>query len=297
MDFPPTKPPDDNLSHSFNYSTLAKDLTARVQSHAFSGLGHLTQQIAEIASAWPGQKLRIEVRAPKALVRGNGMERLVWMHRDERRASLKARGEGGDRVAGDLKAVIGREEGQPWFVLKHEYVFPSLRLACIIGLNPHERLEKQDVVFKIRFLMNNARYPLQTGPSMSPEREGTGEGSKLEIPWQTLVRYLAETIEGTSFQTIEALAAYVAEWVLKEGSWTEGEKGRLRDDGTGVEEGMRGLEHMQGVSVAVEKPFAVTFAGGAGVEVVHAKVRESIGDDDKRMSAGAAWMWCTQFQP
>ena len=52
--------------------------------------------------------------------------------------------------------AMGR--GMAWTVFKHEYIIPSLNLACVIGLNEHERLEKQDVRFRVRFLMDNSGY-------------------------------------------------------------------------------------------------------------------------------------------
>lgn len=71
----------------------------------------------------------------------------------------------------------------PWFLLKQEYALTSLRLACIIGLNPHERLEKQNVVFNIRFLMDDAGYRPPAGCvlSSSLEEKGSREESDLVL--------------------------------------------------------------------------------------------------------------------
>ncbi len=264
---------DDTLATSFNYSTLAKDLTTRVQGQSFTGLEHLTQGIASVAITWPGRRLRIEVRAPKALVRGEGLERIVWMHRDEHEVTAGTGTEGG--------------AGARWIMLKQEYILPSLRLACIIGLNPHERLEKQDVVYKIRFLMSNYGYtgkgllnPLSPDEPPSTLRiEAAQQGSEKEVPWQSLVRSLIGRIEVTAFQTIEALAAEIADWVLEEGTQIQVDRHDTVES-TGSQNGMKGLITLHSVSVAVEKPSALAFVEGAGVEVVSAKGGPWMIEDD-----------------
>ena len=121
----------------------------------------------------------------------------------------------------------------------------------------------------------------------------------MEILWQTLVRQLTELIEATSFQTLETLAAHVAEWLLEEevstqppetGSRDDGERSQgsieqvineaedlvdykegLEEEGPRIVPGMRGMKSLQGVSVSVEKPAAMAFVEGSGVEAIAVK--------------------------
>ena len=110
---------------------------------------------------------------------------------------------------------------------------PASAPPGIIGLNAHERLEKQDVCIRIRI------HPPQT--PHSPAQEAPEPET-----WRRLVRGVYDVVEPSELQTLEALAALVAGCVLREG-------------GSGVE--------VERVTVRVEKPFAVTWVEGCGVEI------------------------------
>ena len=106
----------------------------------------------------------------------------------------------------------------------------GLRVACIIGVNEHERVEKQDVVVRIRAM---------------GEREKEDYGAQLREGgemWRRLVRGVYSVVEPSSFKTLEALAAHLARYCLESFPFPQ-------------------------ITVGIEKPSALTFVEGAGVEI------------------------------
>lgn len=215
----------DNIAQTFSYGVMAKDVLSTVSNHAFTSIDHLTNDLATLAEQWPGETLRIVARAPKALLRTiEGLEREVCLQRRPlpQEEDTTATAEDGKR----------RRRLSVWDVQQHSWTIRGLRIACIIGVNEHERLEKQDVVIRIR--------------AMGQQREGEDDyGAQIrEGPemWRRLVRGVCEAVEPTGFLTLEALAALVARFCLQ------------------------GFPFPR-VTVGVEKPSAVTFVEGAGVEI------------------------------
>jgi len=209
----------DNIAHTFSYGQLCKDVTAKLARQEFLSLDHLTSDLASAADKWPGEALKIVATAPKALL----------------------------RVEGGLgrELILKRREPKPheprhrvWHVGSHEWVIKTLKLACVIGVNPNERLEKQSVHVDLRIAgeKDAEAYSRQM-------REGPGM-------WRRLVRRVCEVVEPSSFQTLEALAALIARTLLEEFP-------------------------VPRVTVAVEKPSALAFVDGAGVEIV--RDRRSVG--------------------
>ena len=44
---------------------------------------------------------------------------------------------------------------ETWHIASYERSIQGLKLACIIGVNPHERLEKQTVILTLRFRLEH----------------------------------------------------------------------------------------------------------------------------------------------
>ncbi|KAK2765623.1 hypothetical protein FQN54_008477 [Arachnomyces sp. PD_36] len=127
--------------------------------------------------------------------------------------------------------VSGGEE-----VLGEEVWVEGIGCACVIGVNPHERVERQRVVVGVGF------------------RRGEEKGWKGREEWgmrvvgcyQEVTRVVVEKVNATSYQTVEALASYIAEIVTMD---------------FGIEE----------VTVTVEKPSALAFVERAGVEITRSR--------------------------
>lgn len=214
----------DDITHTFSYGQIAKDVTAKLDGKDFMSIDHLTSELASLAENWPGEVLKIEVLAPKALLRvegGFGRELVL------KRKALK-------------ENVMDGSEQLIWHVANHEWFVKDLRIACIIGVNPHERLEKQSVVVNLRMQgeADTAAYTKQIkeGPEM----------------WRRLVRRVCEVVEPSDFQTLEALTAEIARRVLQ------------------------GFPAPR-VTVGVEKPSALTFVEGAGVEILRDRTSVGLG--------------------
>ena len=149
----------DEIAHTFSYGQMCKDVDVLSDGH-FRSLDDLTSNLARIALAkqWPGESLEISLLAPKALLRvegGLGREvtfRKQWME------------------IGAAKQQIWGRERQTWLV-------KQLKVACIIGVNPHERLEKQQVTINLEFL---GQLGKDEGDGEEQDREGRGS-------WATLV--------------------------------------------------------------------------------------------------------------
>ena len=113
----------DDIAHTFSYGQICKDLTGNIERTIFSSLDHMVATVAGLASNWPGEVLSIQAVAPKGLLR---------VEEGYRREVLLRRNGGGFAYTHWRVEALGR-------------TIKGLKLACIIGVNPHERLEKQTV--------------------------------------------------------------------------------------------------------------------------------------------------------
>ncbi len=116
----------DDITHTFSYGHICKDVTAKVDGKVFPSLNHLVIDIADLANNWPGEILSVQAVAPKGLLRvDKGYGRNVLLRRVE-------------VIDKGFRHLQWRVDTLGWFI-------KGLKLACIIGVNPHERLEKQSV--------------------------------------------------------------------------------------------------------------------------------------------------------
>ncbi|RAL08208.1 dihydroneopterin aldolase [Aspergillus homomorphus CBS 101889] len=124
---------------------------------------------------------------------------------------------------------LGESERCP-VVLEEEFRIDGIRCYCILGVNSHERVEKQAVIVSLEF----------KGPGQLPW------GSTVVNTYQAMTRAVAERVEATTFQTVEALATFVARIVTVE----------------------FGNER---VTVLVQKPSALSFVERSGVQITRSQ--------------------------
>ena len=148
----------DDVNRTFSYGQMCKDVVAKVGGGNFHTIHHLTSEIANLAIAWPGETLKITAMAPKALLRVEG-------------------GFGRDIV---LRRSVGGQRTSSWDVISHEWFIQDLNIACVIGVNEHERLEKQMV--NVGLKMKGETDQEQYKNSMWGEDE----------MWRSLVRQVCE---------------------------------------------------------------------------------------------------------
>ena len=166
--------------------------------------------------------------APKALLRvEGGLGREIVLVRRRRKAG------GGDE--GEMMDGF-------WQVASQSWTIAGLKTACVIGVNPHERLEKQSVVLELGVSSNRGD---DDGDSLMIGEEG-------HEMWRRMVRRVLEIVEASEFLTVEALVGMVAGVVVAEFP-------------------------VPRIRVRCEKPSALAFVEGAGVEIVREREREREG--------------------
>lgn len=122
----------DDINDTLSYGRMCKEITAAVEGQSWRGLGHLISGISEVAVAWPiKEKVKVSILLPKAVLRLDG----------------------GIKVESTLRRLIaphGNSRDDTFKVDHSEWFLNKLRSACIIGVNNHEREEKQDIVIEIQ---------------------------------------------------------------------------------------------------------------------------------------------------
>ena len=195
----------DDVAHTISYGALAKHVTAAITAHAaYASLRAFATHVGEAALQLGGSSVEVRAELPEALLLGESV-------------AIESSG------ADDAVLVLQR-----------------LRVACVVGVNPHEREQKQWVIFNIR--LGGVSDGLWTGYPEAARRvvevsAGGRAGGTLEAAADR-----KQVVEVSSYLTIESLATEVAGLLLREFD-------------------------VEVVTVAVEKPSALTFAAGSGVEI------------------------------
>ena len=148
----------DEVAQTFSYGQMSKDIVAKIANGNFLSIDHVTSEIISLADGWPGEMLRIVVKAPKALLRvEGGFGREVMLRKKDN----------------EIKSPVWHVDSNEWFVR-------NLKIPCIIGVNKHERLEKQIVGISLR--INGERDKIEYSSHIR-------EGHEL---WRRLVRQVCE---------------------------------------------------------------------------------------------------------
>ncbi|KAL6236897.1 hypothetical protein BDW75DRAFT_98504 [Aspergillus navahoensis] len=159
----------------------------------------------------------------------------VWLHlpkallRAENGLHYRSSTVWGYRQGSTAGSLANSSERCP-VVLEEEFRIEGIRCYCILGVNSHERVEKQAVIISLEF----------RGPGQ------LAWGSTVVDTYQAMTRAVAERVEETSFQTVEALATFVARIVTVDFA-------------------------NERVTVRVEKPSALAFVEASGVEVTRSQ--------------------------
>jgi len=112
-------------------------------------------------------------------------------------------------------------------------IISDLMMRCIIGINPDERINKQDVIINLT-LYTDFTKSIQT------------ENIEDTVNYKELKQRIMRLVESSSFLLVEKLASAVCDSCF---------------ESTGV----------QAVKVKVEKPTALRFARSVGVEIFRKK--------------------------
>ena len=123
----------DSVINTIHYGTLCKAITEGIEStKAFRDLKHFAQEVCKTAlgPGGGGKVVELTVTLPKGLLLAEGVGISTVQVKE------------GDDKDNNVQLMT---QSQSLFVR-------DLKLACIIGVNPHERLEKQYVVINLTFL-------------------------------------------------------------------------------------------------------------------------------------------------
>lgn len=142
----------DDLQYSFSYGQMCKDVTSAIDHVSFEDIDQLSIGLAKAAHSWPGETMTGQVMLPKAFLRVDG----------------------GFSNQFDL---VKQSPGH-WKFLDHRWIVNGIKAACIIGVNAHERLEKQTVNIDLTILLNGSGLESDQGftPFFQTER------------WQALIK-------------------------------------------------------------------------------------------------------------
>lgn len=110
-----------------------------------------------------------------------------------------------------------------------QILIKDLLLRTIVGINPEERRDRQDVLINITLYAD-------TRPA------GHSDAIEDAVNYRTITKRVIRLVEGSSFHLVERMAAQIADTCLQE-------------------------PRVERVRVRVEKPGALRFARSVGIEI------------------------------
>ncbi|MCJ1399452.1 trifunctional dihydropteroate synthetase [Xylographa trunciseda] len=207
----------DDINQTVSYGRICKDVMKFVEeTKAFDDLLTFNVLLCNVASLnkWGGGNMDVLTILPKASLRAEGG---LGLH-----TSFLG---GNERIIDDNSI---------------KFLVKDMKLCCIIGVNPHERLSKQLVV--VNLVVQEDR----SGDHGQDTRRIDGHASN----WQFLLPDIIETVETSVFETLEALATEIATTALTRYT-------------------------VRSIDVSVEKPSALAFVEGAGVKILRTYAKDS----------------------
>jgi dihydroneopterin aldolase/2-amino-4-hydroxy-6-hydroxymethyldihydropteridine diphosphokinase/dihydropteroate synthase len=194
---------NDQLEDSVSYSFVQKKITELAETVSFKSIEGLANAICQQCLAEEKiEKCIVRLEKPKALLHA--------------------------QCAGIImtRSKTGIDKPDELFIR-------DLKLNCIIGINPWERLEKQIVFLNITLYLN-----LNQDFLMDVKEDRVRKQNN----YRTIVRVISQFVENSTFKTVEALVYSVADVILNQC-------------------------HIPKTTVRIEKPSALGFAKSAGVEI------------------------------
>ena len=145
----------DDIKDTFSYGQMCKEVTSGLYGKTFNNLQHLITALTTFAAFWPGEDTKLQALAPKALLRAEGGLEITHSIRKK------------ERYEENGVPQVRHVDTRSWSI-------KGLKVPCIIGVNEHEREEKQSVVIDLRI------------PAIDPKtfeaKDGPGEN------WRSLVK-------------------------------------------------------------------------------------------------------------
>ena len=176
----------DEIAHTFSYGQMCKDATVLSDGN-FRSIDDFTNVLVGIVLAknWPGETLHISCIAPKALLRVEG-------------------GLGRDITLRKKWVENEAAKMQLWSCERHSWLVKDLKVACIIGVNPHERLERQQVAICLEIL----------GEHGKDEGDGKQQNGEDRSLWATLVSRVCSVSDDLSLLSLPTSVVLQAIYLL-----------------------------------------------------------------------------------
>lgn len=166
---------EDDVAYTIDYGSVYKKLKATVTNGNFASVTHLYEAIRAILPetvSW-----HISINLPKGILEANGGIQISWTGKVE---------------PGGLSSVT------------QVMTIRDVECRCIIGVNSNERLEKQQLRISVMIwgIENRLSPGMLAGVSLQPAPT---------VPYQKMVKDMVERVEGSSYETIEALATAIVQ--------------------------------------------------------------------------------------
>lgn len=223
----------DHLPHSIHYGILVKQLEAHCAAHRYRSLEALAEGLAKVCIfVLHAPKVTLNVEKPRSLLHAASAGVQIARTRD-------------DYLLTDLTPLP--KELDPAHELSELRLSPSSTLALddkvvvrdliintILGVNPWEREDKQDVKLNIIVYSGLSRA--------KDTNSGVVDIVNKQHNYRTIVRSISAYVAASSYKTVESLATSIARVAVLQNK-------------------------VEKIRVSVDKPSAIMFASSAGVEV------------------------------
>ena len=231
----------DDVNQTFSYGTIAKKLTEVAESKEYDSIKHLLDAIKAIVEAeeWPGEELELRAQAPKAMLRSVGTNGTPGREGQGLGCEIKLGSTESGRRKEDEDEVRTNAKNV-WHEHWTRFDLGAFPISCIIGVNAPERKAKQLILIRLQFVSDPSNQSNFTDENLKSEG------------WRSLEDQVCLMVEDTKFETVEALGSHIISF--------------LHDK----------YPFLNRIRVGLEKPSAITFAEGAGVEIERARWKSRI---------------------
>ena len=226
----------DHLPHSIHYGILVKQLEAHCATHRYRSLEALAEGLAKVCIfVLHAPKVTLNVEKPRSLLHAASAGVQIARTRDDYMLGSLPSISAENDLARHLDEL--RLSPSSTLALQDKVIVRDLTINTIVGVNPWEREDKQNVKLNLVIYSGLSRAK-ETHNSTS----GVVDVVNKQHNYRTIVRSISAYVAESSYKTVESLATSIARVAILQNK-------------------------VEKVRVSVDKPSAIMFASSAGVEV------------------------------
>lgn len=226
----------DHLPYSIHYGVLVKQLEAHCASHRYRSLEAVAEGLAKVCIfVLHAPKVTLNVEKPRSLLHAAS-------------AGVQIVRTPADYTLSDGRPVPAHEDvvqridelrlsPSSQLALEDKVIVRDLIINTIVGVNPWEREDKQNV--KLNLVVYSG---LSRAKEACNSTAGLVDVVNKQHNYRTIVRSISEYVAASSYKTVESLATSIARVAVLQNK-------------------------VEKIRVSVDKPSAIMFASSAGVEV------------------------------